>query len=431
MNADPLVIDTTARILGELCGPEVVTAAEDGGAWPRALWEALEESALTRAWIPEELGGPGTSLADGFAIARIAGAHATPAPLAETLLAGWLASDAGLEPPEGPLTVAPVSAGDSIALEGDALVGSATCVPFARACRHVVVVFRSMEMRSERAPDADPQGESSRSGSARGRGTGTAGDIGDTGNAGHIGHTGSLANPYSGSANGITRDASTQGRGGAPSGDLRSAMQGVAIVERATCVIDPGTSLAGELQDTVVFDGVIPIARSAPGVTDRAQRLRWMGAVLRAEQMAGGLECCLEQSLQYAADRRQFGRPIAKFQAVQHNLAVLAGEVAAATTSADAAASALARHGFEDDRTFLAVATAKIRTGQAAGAGAGIAHQVHGAMGFTREYSLQHRTRRLWAWRDEFDPETTWAIELGRHVARRGGEALWGTVTAV
>jgi alkylation response protein AidB-like acyl-CoA dehydrogenase len=151
---------------------------------------------------------------------------------------------------------------------------------------------------------------------------------------------------------------------------------------------------------------------------------------MRAEQMAGALERCLEQSLQYAADRRQFGRPIAKFQAVQHNLAVLAGEVAAATTSADAAVSAIARHGIEDDRTFLAVATAKIRGGQAAGAGAGIAHQVHGAMGFTREYSLQHRTRRLWAWRDEFDPEAVWAIELGRHVAKHGGDALWATVTA-
>ena len=83
------------------------------------------------------------------------------------------------------------------------------------------------------------------------------------------------------------------------------------------------------------------------------------------------------------------------------------------------------------DRAFLAIATAKIRGGQAAGAGAGIAHQVHGAMGFTREYSLQHRTRRLWAWRDEFDPETTWAIDLGRHVAVSGGDALWATVTAV
>ena len=354
MNGDLLVVDTTDRLLSELCGPAVVTTAEDG-TWPGALWDALEESALTRAWIPEGLGGPGTGLADGFAIVRLAGTHAVPAPLAETLLAGWLASEADLEAPEGPLTVAPVDTASSIGLDGDALVGSATRVPYARACGHLAVVFRE----------------------------------GDAGT------------------------------------------RGVAIVERAACAVEPGTSLAGEPSDTVFLDGVIPIARSAPTAVNLAERLRRMGAAMRAEQMAGALEGCLEQSLRYAADRHQFGRPIAKFQAVQHNLAVLAGEVAAATTSADAAVSAIARHGIDDDRAFVAVATAKIRGGQAAGAGAGIAHQVHGAMGFTREYSLQHRTRRLWAWRDEFDPETVWAIELGRHVAESGGDALWATVTAV
>ena len=349
--ADPLVVDTTARMFEALCGPAVVNAAEDG-EWPGALWDALEESALVRAWIPEALGGPGTSLADGFAIARSAGAYAVPAPLAETLLAGWLASDAGLETPEGPLTVAPPDAASPLRLDGGRLAGSAACVPFARACGHLAVVFGS--------------------------------------------------------------------------GDA----QGVAIVERAACAVEPGTSLAGEPRDTVIFDGAAPVSLSAPGAVDHTGRLRRMGAVLRAEQMAGALEGCLGQSLRYAADRCQFGRPIAKFQAVQHNLAVLAGEVAAATTSADAAVSAISRHGLEDERTFLAVATAKIRGGQAAGAGAAIAHQVHGAMGFTREYSLQHRTRRLWAWRDEFDPETVWAIALGRHVAKRGGDALWATVTA-
>ena len=356
MSPDPLVVDTFSRMLSELCGPQVVTGAEDG-TWPKALWEALEESALSRAWIPEALGGPGTSLADGFAIVRLAGTHAVPAPLAETLLAGWLASEAGLEAPEGPLTVAPVDGSSSVRLEGEALGGSAARVPFARVCGHLVVVYQCS-------------------------GAGTR-------------------------------------------------AQGIAIVDRAACAVEPGTSLAGEPSDTVFFDGVVPIALSAPAAANLAERLRRMGATLRAEQMAGALEGCLEQSLQYAADRRQFGRPIAKFQAVQHNLAVLAGEVAAATTSADAAASAIARHGVEDDRTFLAVATAKIRGGQAAGAGAGIAHQVHGAMGFTREYSLQHRTRRLWAWRDEFDPETVWAIELGRHIAQRGGDALWATVASV
>jgi acyl-CoA dehydrogenase len=116
----------------------------------------------------------------------------------------------------------------------------------------------------------------------------------------------------------------------------------------------------------------------------------------------------------------QFGRPIAKFQAVQHNLAMLAGEVAAASAAADIAAEACA-----DGIALAPVAIAKVRGGEAAGTGAAIAHQVHGAMGFTYEHSLHHATRRLWAWREEFGNEAQWAARLGRLVATRGADELW------
>ena len=190
-----------------------------------------------------------------------------------------------------------------------------------------------------------------------------------------------------------------------------------------------GSSLAGEPLDDVYLDDLIPDAiADLPEDFDLAQRR--MGAALRAQQIAGALEAALEQSLRYAGDRSQFGRPIARFQAVQHNLAMLAGEAAAAGAAADAAASAIARFGAADERAFRAVAAAKIRTGEAAGSGAAIAHQVHGAIGFTREYSLQHRTRRLWSWRDDFGPEAEWADELGRRVAAAGADRLWSDLSA-
>src|SRR6185312_14447000 len=103
-----------------------------------------------------------------------------------------------------------------------------------------------------------------------------------------------------------------------------------------------------------------------------------MAAAVRAQQMAGALERILDQSVQYSLDREQFGRPIAKFQAVQQNLAALAGEVAAASAAADGAAEAIAAHGVAGDIAVSQVAIAKIRAGDAAGAGAAIAHQVHG-----------------------------------------------------
>ena len=156
-----------------------------------------------------------------------------------------------------------------------------------------------------------------------------------------------------------------------------------------------------------------------------------MGAAVRAVQMSGALEAILEIAVAYANERVAFERPIAKFQAVQHNLARLAGEVAAAMAAAGSAADAIAMRtagtcaGGFDDAVLLEVAAAKIRVGEAAGEGAGIAHQVLGAIGFTREHVLHRFTQRLWAWRDDFDNESAWAVRLGALVAAGGGEGLW------
>jgi acyl-CoA dehydrogenase len=202
----------------------------------------------------------------------------------------------------------------------------------------------------------------------------------------------------------------------------------VALVATEGLAISQGTSLAGEPRDTVSFDGATAIAVAPVAALD-TQRLVQLGAAARAQQMAGALEHILEQSVQYSLDRVQFGRPIAKFQAVQHNLASLAGEVAAAGAAADAAAEAIAGNGLGSALVTAEIAIAKLRVGEAAGTGAAIAHQVHGAMGFTYEHSLHHATRRLWAWREEFGNETHWATELGHMVALRGADELWPFIT--
>lgn len=203
----------------------------------------------------------------------------------------------------------------------------------------------------------------------------------------------------------------------------------VALVRRADCAIVENASLAGEPADDVAFDGVKPVkVADAPAGLDEAAVVA-MGAAVRAMQMAGGLEKILDQSVQYSLERSQFGRPIARFQAIQHGLAQLAGETAAAGAAADAAAEAIARSNGLGDAALAEVAAAKARVGEAATTGAAIAHQTHGAMGFTYEHSLHHATRRLWAWRDEFGNESYWAIRLGRMVAARGADNLWPFVT--
>jgi acyl-CoA dehydrogenase len=344
-DSDNIIADTATRILRDLCEPATVNEAEEG-KWPKALWDALEGSGLTVAWVPEELGGAGVEMGDGFAVLRIAGRFAAPVPIAETLTAGWLLAQAGIAVPGGPLTVAPVHADGRIAIGADGrLSGRARRVPFARNAGHIAVLAH------------------------------------------------------------------------------RGGERAVALVEAPGLPISQGTSLAGEPRDDVSFDGAMPLAVQ-PGTVDQ-DRLVAFGAAVRLQQMAGALEKILDQSVQWALDREQFGRPIAKFQAVQHNLATLAGEVAAASAAADAAAEACAG----SDIAIAEVAIAKVRGGEAAGTGAAIAHQVHGAMGFTYEHSLHHATRRLWAWREEFGNEALWARRLGQMVAAQGADGLWPFIT--
>jgi acyl-CoA dehydrogenase len=188
-----------------------------------------------------------------------------------------------------------------------------------------------------------------------------------------------------------------------------------------------GSNIAGEPRDDVHFDvkiGNDRVARLPQGFGSAT--LRRLGAALRTAQMAGAMAGALNMSVSYARDRRQFGRPIADFQAVQQLLAVMACQAAAAGAASDLAADAIL-----NDLEAKAIAAAKVRAGEAAGAVAAIAHQVHGAMGFTREHSLHHLTRRLWAWRDEFGGESEWSIELGRKLVSGGSTRLWSTLTEI
>jgi acyl-CoA dehydrogenase len=149
------------------------------------------------------------------------------------------------------------------------------------------------------------------------------------------------------------------------------------------------------------------------------------GAALRAVSISGALERILMQTVEYARTRVQFGKPIAAFQAIQQQLAVLAGHTAAVGIAADAAIVDLE----ESDRRFTTIAAAKIRAGEAAAAASSIAHQVHGAIGITKEHTLHFATRRLWSWRAEFGSENYWAEKLGRAAALRGADDFWPSVT--
>lgn len=204
----------------------------------------------------------------------------------------------------------------------------------------------------------------------------------------------------------------------------------VALVETAACTIAPGATIAGDPSGNVVFDGANAVACAAMSASGTGNALMLMGAAVRARQMAGALQAILDMSVAYAQERVAFGRPIGKFQAIQHNLARLAGEIAASAAVSGSAADAIATAKSFDDGVFLEIASAKVRVGEASGEGAAIAHQVFGAIGFTQEHILHRYTQRLWAWRDQFGTESEWAERIGRHVATEGADELWPMLAA-
>jgi acyl-CoA dehydrogenase len=204
----------------------------------------------------------------------------------------------------------------------------------------------------------------------------------------------------------------------------------IALVDAASCRIEAGLNLASDPSDIVTLTNVQPVAiKPAPKGFDQTT-LMLMGGVARSLQIAGALESMLDISVRYSNERVAFEKKISKFQAVQHNLAKLAGESAAALAAATSAADSIANSTSFDDAVFLEAASAKIRCSEAAEKGGAIAHQVHGAIGFTIEHILHRYTLRALAWRDDFGSESHWAVELGKMVAARGADELWPLVAS-
>lgn len=200
------------------------------------------------------------------------------------------------------------------------------------------------------------------------------------------------------------------------------------LVEVPTSELDVvhGTNVADEPRDDVAAEGVILRDGRVREIDDRhpAADVEMWGARARSVQISGALGAVLEMTVRYAGERVQFGRPIARFQAVQQHIAALAGEVVAARAAVSAAVT--------DDGEIdpVSTAAAKIRAGIAASNAAALAHQVHGAIGFTQEHRLHRLTRRLWSWREEFGNELYWSRRLGEWIVERGADGLWPLITS-
>jgi len=145
---------------------------------------------------------------------------------------------------------------------------------------------------------------------------------------------------------------------------------------------------------------------------------RALCAAIDAAVMAGAIDALQAMTLDYASTRRQFGREISKFQAIQHQIAVMAEEVMAARMAAE-----IAMAGPPLSVSVEAAAVAKMRCGEAAMACAGIAHAVHGAIGVSAEHDLHHFTGTLHRLRLAHGGEAWWARRLGAWALSRSDDA--------
>ena len=350
-----MLLESMGRLFEDKCTKQVVDAAETG-VFAADLWRAVSETGVPLAALPESAGGADAEWADLYAALRVAGRFSAPIPLAETMLAGWIASSAGLDISDGPMTVGPVRASDRLTLTRDGngwrLSGTASRLPYASFAERIVLI-------------AD-----------------------------------------------------------GPDGEMAVVLEG-----SAAPTATKGKNIANESRDTLTFDGFRLSADAAAPLTGGVSRaaLYRRGALARATMMSGALERAMDLAVTYAQERVQFGRPISKFQAVQQNLAVLSEQTAVAVAAANVGIEALSCG--DPEREEFLIAVAKTRVGEAATLACELAHQVHGAIGFTKEYSLQLATRRLWSWREEFGGDPEWAAKVGTYICGKGADQLWPILT--
>jgi acyl-CoA dehydrogenase len=199
-------------------------------------------------------------------------------------------------------------------------------------------------------------------------------------------------------------------------------------VPAASASVVEGTNLAGEPRCDVTFDSVtVPADCVGEFGPDLLQEMRARYALSRAVQISAALDEVVAWTLQHAAQRTQFGRPLNRFQSVQGDIARMAGEAAAAAALAESAVERVSRQ----PGAAIACAAAKARAAVAASTVCRLSHQIHGAIGFTLEHRLHLLTTRLWSWRDEAGTEAEWSAYLAEKCLRNGGADLWGAISEV
>ena len=323
----------------------------DAGHRADSLWQMVVDNGLPGALVAQDAGGSGASWLDASPVLHAIGYWQAPLPLAETMVGAALLAQAGMEVPEGPITLIQAGRHGDLRLdkEGQSLEGRAINVPWARSCRWAVVAA--------------------------------------------------------------------------------GARLAVVDLRQPDITLAAGSNFANEERDTLVFTNASSQAIGQLQLPDLHEPVWHLGALVRACTLVGALEAVVDKAVLYANERVQFGKPIGKQQVLQQYLAQMAGATGAARMAVQVALRSASDLflGVAGSSNILAfdIAVAKVCAGEAATLAASVAHQVHGAIGFTHEHTLHFATRRLWSWRDEFGSDAHWAKVLGQAAIAAGSEGFW------
>lgn len=200
-----------------------------------------------------------------------------------------------------------------------------------------------------------------------------------------------------------------------------------ADVDAGRLDITSGANMIGEPRDGVAIDPAT--LHGTPLAEPLVAQLRVKSALVRSIQVCAALDRILGLSIEHVTSRVQFGRPLSRFQAVQHQISDIAAEAALARAATDAALIAAVSSQWSSPNLDFLVAVARSCTGHATLVVVRNGHQVHGAMGTTREHPLHEFTRAALAWRSEFGSVRYWDDQVTRAALAAGADGLWSLIT--
>jgi alkylation response protein AidB-like acyl-CoA dehydrogenase len=322
-------------LLEDRCGWQAVLArTESGEPYDTGLWRALAaELGCGGLLIPPDQGGAGASYREACVTAEELGRFVAPVPfLGSAVLA----------------TAALLAAGDSELLAKLAAGGitAALAVPFAAMPGDPVA--RSARLAKPQPGDRD-------SGVLR------------------------LSGGVAGVADALPADVLLVPADGVPFG-LYAVDAGAAGVTRAPVV---SLDMTRQLCDLSLHEVPARLVAQGRAAESAVQTALMAGAGVLASEQLGLAERCVQMTVAYVRERRQFGRPVGSFQALKHRLADMWVSVAQARAAARYAAACLASG---DPDTPVAIALAASSCCEAATAVAQECVQMHGGIGFTWEH---------------------------------------------